>query len=258
MPPRPTCRAFTSVTTLCAVLALLISFARTPCAADELGDFNAAVEQFASHNRAAIGYLRTGNVELASVEIDRLKKAWTDVVLRFSLKPPEALKENPNYQRTLADIQKNIGDAGVLMGTGKSGAGLFGPGRGDLARAALQSMREQLTALRKESKITVLADCVLDANVAFAAFFTFEYTVPEFSKPDIPNKAAAIEAIIKRCDAMADPATRANPEFRRLIDGTVNSLSFVPKLVETRDREMLQRIIGEMRAFDNLLSFRYG
>jgi hypothetical protein len=54
-------------------MAMLISLARTAivllsllagsglAAADDLSDFNAAVEKAESHNRVAIGYLRTGN-----------------------------------------------------------------------------------------------------------------------------------------------------------------------------------------------------
>jgi len=34
--------------------------------ADELNDFNAAIEAAAAHNRVALGYLRTENVDLAS------------------------------------------------------------------------------------------------------------------------------------------------------------------------------------------------
>ncbi len=44
--------------------------------ADDLSDFNAAVESASAHNRVAIGYLRTGNVDLASLEIERLRDAW--------------------------------------------------------------------------------------------------------------------------------------------------------------------------------------
>ena len=251
-------RAFASVTTLCAALALILSLAPSLSAADDLADFNAAVEQFAGHNRVAIGYLRTNNTELAAVEIDRMKTAWTNVMTRFGTNPPQALRSNPRYAQTMSGIQKNIGDATVLLNTGKAGAGMFGPPRSDLVRNSLQSIREQLSAMRKEGQVTVLADCILEANSAMAAFFTFQYTVPDFSKPDVTNKANALATVIKRCDEVADADTRKNPEFRRLIDGTLNSLTFVPKVIETRDRELLERVIGELRAFDNLLLFRFG
>jgi hypothetical protein len=43
---------------------------------DVLEDFNAAVEAASAHNRVAIGYLRTGNADLASLEMDRLRDSW--------------------------------------------------------------------------------------------------------------------------------------------------------------------------------------
>ena len=48
------------------------------------------------------------------------------------------------------------------------------------------------------------------------------------------------------------------PAYRRLIDGTRNALDFIAKAIETRDADMLHRVVGELRAFDNLLTFRYG
>jgi hypothetical protein len=86
--------------------------------------------------------------------------------------------------------------------------------------------------------------------------------VPDWNEPaaagDIAAKADAYAAVIKRCDAMAPEAVRGNPEFRRLIDGVGASLAFVPKAIAERDRDLLFRVIIELRSFDNLLAFRYG
>jgi hypothetical protein len=57
---------------------------------------------------------------------------------------------------------------------------------------------------------------------------------------------------------MAPVPVRANPEFRRLVDGVAASLAFVPKAVAAHDRDLLYRVINELRSFDNLLAFRYG
>jgi hypothetical protein len=112
--------------------------------------------------------------------------------------------------------------------------------------------------MRRASKITVLADCVLEANGAMAAIFALEHAGPDFGKTGLGAKANTLEAVIRRCDAIADADTRRNPEFRRLIDGTLNSLTFIPKVITNKDSEMLVRVIGELRAFDNLLLFRFG
>ena len=258
MPSWLVCRAKGLITALCAGLVLAAAIAPAPASADELSDFNAAIEEFASHNRVAIGYLRTSNIDLAAVELAKMKTSWNVVMVRFGATPPQAFKENRRFTPTLVGIQKNLSDSIVLTNTGKNGAGMFGPQRADLIRNALQLIREQLSALRKASNVTVLADCVLDVNNAMAAMFALEYTVVDFNRPDLANRAGTLGETIRRCDKIADEKTKANPEFRRLIDGTLNSLTFVPKIIETRDREMFTRIIGELRAFDNLLVFRYG
>ena len=57
---------------------------------------------------------------------------------------------------------------------------------------------------------------------------------------------------------MADEKTRNGPEFRRLIDGAHASLARVPEAVANKDDDLLHRLLGELRSFDNLLAFRFG
>jgi len=233
-----------------AVLALLVL--AMPAAADDLADFNAAVEQAASHNRVALGYLRTGNLDLASVELGRLRDSWTDLTQRFSQTPPPQLQSNPLFAQTLADVPARASSAETFLNAGSI----------DEARHALQAIREELSAMRKRSGIVVLADCVLDANAAMADFFVYDETPPDWAIPssvaDFSGHADAIASVMRRCDSIASPDVRESPEFRRLIDGTMASLAFVPKAVETRDNDLIHRLIDELRAFDNLLTFRYG
>jgi hypothetical protein len=225
----------------------LFAIAPTAGRASDLAGFNSAIEAFAAHNRVADGYLRTNMAELAALQIDRMKTAWTDITERFAADPPPDFKTNPRFAATFTDIRKDIEAADRLMDTDVPAT-----------RKALQDIREQLSALRRISGIAVLADCVLDANKAYATFIAFDKTPPDWGKPDLANAANALSEIMKRCDALADPETHDNPEFRRLIDGTDNGLTFVPKAIETKDRDLLHRVIDELRAFDNLLTFRYG
>jgi hypothetical protein len=57
---------------------------------------------------------------------------------------------------------------------------------------------------------------------------------------------------------MAAPAIRNHADFRRLIDGALASLGQIPKAAETRDADLLHRLLIELRSFDHLLAFRYG
>ena len=107
----------------------------------------------------------------------------------------------------------------------------------------------------RQNGVTVLADCVLDSNAAMDALFTHD------ARPDwgtVPGSAEAYRATLQRCDGMAPPAIRRHAEFRRLIDGALASLAQVPKAIETRDGDLLHRLLIELRSFDHLLAFRYG
>ena len=57
-------------------VAVLVGGLSDSRAAGDLAEFNAAVENVSAHNRVAIGYLRTENIDFAALEIDRMRNAW--------------------------------------------------------------------------------------------------------------------------------------------------------------------------------------
>jgi hypothetical protein len=193
-----------------------------------------------SQHRVALGYLRTGNVDLAVLELEGMREAWAKV---SSLPRPAAYRDNPRYTETMLDVNMRV--VGTFL--------VLDMGRADVARASLEAIRQSVSALRRASKAEVLADCVLDANGAMNALFAADGKPAEAAAP-----AEAYTAILKRCDAMAPPAIRSRAEFRRLIDGALASLAQMPKAIETRDGDLLHRLLIELRSFDNLLAFRYG
>lgn len=222
----------------------------SPLLADNLDAFNAAMEDAAAHNRVAIGYLRTENVDLAAVELHEMQKVWATFAERFGHDRPDKFRDSELYVTMLVDVPTRI--VGALIMTDF--------GRPDIARDSLLAIRREFYAVRRASGVTVLADCVLDANNAMDAFYIYRDEAPNWDKDtaDIADKADAFGATVKRCDAMAPDAIRSSPEFRRLVDGIAASLAFVPKAIAARDSDLLIRVINELRAFDHLLVFRYG
>jgi len=223
------------------VLALLLIAA--PARADDLSDFNAAIEMAMSHHRVALGYLRTGNIDLAALELDGMRQAWAKVA---TLPRPAAFRDKERYTGTLLEI------AAGLVGTDL----VLKMGRADVARESLEKIRTSLSRLRRDNSVTVLADCVLDANKAMDALFLNDKT-PDWMIT-VGAAAEAYRAAIRRCDAVAEPKIKSSGEFRRLIDGALASLAQLPKAIADRDSDLLHRLLGELRAFDNLLAFRYG
>lgn len=225
-----------------ACMAALWLACLAPAHADDLDDFNRAVEAAMSHHRVASGYLRTGNFELATLEIDGLREAWAKV---STLPRPAAFRDQDRYTGTILQVAAQLVGISLVLNLG----------RPDVARESLDKIRRQLSDLRRESGVTVLADCVLDANIAMDALMATE------RQPDWDSAAAGGESYattLRRCDGMAPRGVRDHAEFRRLIDGALASLAQFPKAIETRDAELLHRLMIELRSFDNLLAFRYG
>lgn len=233
-----------------ARLAILVWLAALPAQADDLSDFNAALETVAAHQRVALGYLRTGNVDLAAVEIERLRTAWARVT---TLKRPAALNRDPQfYTTTMLDVSTRLVGVAIMMDSG----------RPDAARKSLEDIRAELKALRKANGIVVFADCVGDANATMDRLVRFDDSNVDLSKAEIrraiSDLVSSYRNYLQQCDDIADQKVRSAPEFRRLIDGAKNSLSQFPKALAEGDADLLHRLLGELRAFDNLLAFRYG
>lgn len=242
-------KSLRKIAAIAAIALLAMGSAR---AENDLHAFNAAVETAAAHQRVAIGYLRTGNLDLAAIEIERLGTAWQNVVDRFAAQRPAALKDNPLYGTTMLDVSLRIVAASMLTDAG----------RPESARGSLQAIRQRLADMRKASGVTVLADCIFEANTAMDALHVYRDDRPDLGKgetaADVLTKARIYSEILRRCDGMAPAKTRQDPEFRRLVDGALSSLALVPKAVTTRDGDLLFRILIELRSFDHLLAFRYG
>lgn len=235
-----------------ATLVIALFLASGPARADDLADFNAGVEKAESHSRVAIGYLRTGNIDLAWIEIDRLREAWAALQQAIAGKRPHVFDNNPRYLVAMTDIATRLITADMMLKTGHS----------DAARQSLEAIHGDLYDLRKSAGIQVLADCVRDANTAMDALVVYNDRALDWEKAetrdDIASKAAAYSTLLDRCDGMAGDAIRKAPEFRRLVDGAKASLTLIPKAVAARDGDLLHRVLIELRSFDNLLAFRYG
>ena len=232
----------------CLALALMAG----PAMADDLADFNAAVEQAQSHNRVAIGYLRTGNLDLALLEIERLRDAWGAFEQRFASKRPDAFDGIALYGTMFTGVQARLVAVDLMIKMGNP----------DAVRQSLEAIRGDLYDLRKAAGIKVLADCVRDGNAAMDALMVYDDRALDWTKSEthdgIASNASIYGSVLERCDGMADDTVRQSPEFRRLVDGAKSSLALIPKAIASRDGDLLHRVLIELRSFDNLLAFRFG
>jgi len=234
------------------LIALLVGGPSDSHAAADLAEFNAAAEGVSAHNRVAIGYLRTENVDFAALEIDRMRNAWITFTERFAGNRPDVFEANPHYGNLFTVVNARLVGVDLMLKTG----------RPDAARNGLNAIRKDFYDLRKASGVVVLADCVRDANATMDALIIYNDRTLDWSKPgmdsDIASKASAYGTVLDRCDSIASETVRQMPEFRRLIDGAKASLELIPKAIASRDTDLLHRVLIELRSFDNLLDFRFG
>ena len=113
---------------MAACLACLLVTAR----ADDIDDFNRAVETAMSHRRVAAEYLRTGNIDLAVLEIDGMRAAWGKV---STLPRPAAFRDQQRYTGTILEIAAGLVGASLVLNLG----------RPDVAREQLGTIRASLS-----------------------------------------------------------------------------------------------------------------
>lgn len=199
------------------------------------------LDGFAAHRRVAIGYLRTGNADLGSIEIEKLRDRWT--------KDSKALGADAALGAAMAATDRDVRE------------GLAAADRGDVdaARAALERAGAPLQAWRQANGIRLFSDCINEASAMYEKLDAYRGTQNLADAKDAITKAAAdTETALARCDREADPAVRAEADFRRLIDGFLSSLKQVPDALRQNDANYFHRLIIEQRSFERLLAFRFG
>ena len=183
--------------------------------ADDLEDFNRAVEAAISHHRVAFGYLRTGNIELAALELEGMRDAWGKV---SALPRPAAF----------ATTQRYACDACWMSRRGLVGTTLvleLGP-----AEVARESLREDpQAALRPAARTTSWCSPIACSTPTGDGRAVREQTSRRTGECCRRQAAGAYRATLQRCDGMAPAGIRGHAEFRRLIDGALASLAQIPR-----------------------------
>lgn len=204
------------------------------------------VENFHRERRVAIGYLRTENLDLGAVALERLEQNWRADLLRLDTTHEAALGAA-------------IAESGRLIVQSLAAAD-----RGDArqAQALIERAAAPLRAYRKTRGYRIFADCIAEAGAAYERLDVFRLQPPDLAQADIAGRIVASSgeaaAALQRCDGEAAPAVRADTEFRRLVDGMLGSLRQVPQAVAARDNGYLHRLLIEQRSFERLLAFRFG
>jgi hypothetical protein len=202
----------------------------------------ALFEGFSSHRRVAIGYLRTGNADLGAIEIEKLIDRWkADVASLGQVEPP--LK---------AALDTAIREV-------RTGLALADKGDLEAARVALEQAGVSLRTWRGANGIRLFSDCINDVSAAYEKLDAHRGAQALAERRNsIAAAASETEATLIRCEREADSGVRTDPDFRRLLEGFLNSLRQVSDALRDNDAAYFHRLIIEQRSFERLLAFRFG
>ena len=196
-----------------------------------------------SHHRVAAGYLRTGNIDLVRVEIDGLREAWAKV---STLPRPAAFRDQERYTGMVLQVAAQLVGISLVLNLG----------RPDVARESLDKIRRMVSDLRRENGVTVLADCVLDANVANGC--------PDRDRSRSPTGRAPPPAVSPTpqrsgaATAWRRAASAITPSFAAWSTARSRASRSFPRRSKRATPTCLHRLMIELRSFDNLLAFRFG
>ena len=194
-----------------------------------------------SHLRTSSTYLRTQNLDFAALALEDL----------IELAPPEGLSEElaSAADDTIAEATKALAEIDEGDGAG--------------ARERLLKLREKLFNVNKYNGVETFDDCIWTTRKAAMPLWTFRRNRPDLQDENqreaVATATADYLAALERCDAIAPTAIKGDPEWIRVVVGSINSLNqILSESLINQDVGQLIRIIRELRSSDNILYFRYG
>ena len=229
------------------LLCLVLILPAGPAAADGLQAFHDKVGAAMKHVRLAQFYLRTGNLAVAGAELDQATENWAAVTASFGRKPPGILVGDDGFGADLEAVAENLGDALAAVDRDDR----------DGAADSLEPVAGRLAALRKRNGLWIFSDCIAAMNRAMDAAWVYRRKPPDFGDPaqvaEMDRRLAALQHWYKRCYREAGPRERANPAFKRLFPGSLESVARL--LRAARDRSALRVVnnLRELRSFDRLI-----
>ncbi|MHA1546130.1 MAG: hypothetical protein ACTSUY_06875 [Alphaproteobacteria bacterium] len=159
-----------------ATLVVMCSIAGAK--AGDLDHWQAQVGAAMANYRVAVSYLRTGNVDLAAIELEDMGQAWAELAKQFGPRPPALFSSAADHMAFLQTVEGAI----------TQGLALIDAGKPKLARTALTPTRKVVYAWRTRHKIQVLADCIFEANQAMAPLLKYRRSKPDLTNPDTRKK----------------------------------------------------------------------
>lgn len=202
--------------------------------------------------RGAMAYLHTGNDGLAALALDVMAARWAALCDRFRKPPPEAFAEDPDWQASLDGITGRVAAARARLEAGDA----------EGAETALMPIRAALGALRRRNGIVTHSDRIDAFSAAMETMWVHRRARPDLTDAEtlaaLEEQARSLRRALDDVAAGPPERTAADPQYQRLIAGSLNSVDAIEHAIETRDQDKLISALRELRSSERLLWMNFG
>lgn len=235
------------------LLAALLVGPAWPQASDgRLDDFLAAKQSAYRYYRSAWFYLRTGNVDLAALELSVFVEGWDEIRSRFAAMPPGAFAHDPLWREDLAEIA-------TLAAAGMAALEAADP---EAAKASLAPIPRALADLRARNGVVTFSDAVDALTQAMENLWRYRHETADFddaaTRTELSTGTERLRTAFARVRDDAPDEVAFDDRFLRLVSDSDAAVDRLEAAVAARDRTALVNALRELRSFERLLWLNFG
>lgn len=215
-------------------------------------DFSNAVFTAYGHYREALFYLGNGNAQVAAFELEEMTARWKAIVEKFAESPPGVFSADPTWRQTLLDIDTKVAaslEAAINNDT-------------KAAEKLLDPVRRTLSELRRRNGVFNFSDYVDNANAAFDELWKYRRNPPDFGSREqvdqLRRDLAVTTYLYELCRDNAPAAIRDNPEFKRLMEASLQALNRIWGVAADKKVDILISILRGQHSANRILFLRFG
>jgi len=219
---------------------------------DPLEDFLAAKQGAYRYYRSAWFYLRTGNVDLAALELSVFVTGWDEIQSRFAAAPPGPFANDPLWREGLAEIGAMAADGMTALEAADAEA----------AKASLEAIPRVMAEIRARSGVVTFSDAVDGLTQAMEGLWRYRDEAVDFDDEatltNLSEGAAHLRAAFERLRDEAPDDVAFDDQFLRLVDDSDAAVERLEDAVAARDQTALVNALRELRSFERLLWLNFG
>lgn len=232
---------------LTAVGAVMAMLATGGAQAGEGAEFDARLAQAWAHYRSALHHSgRSGEAQVAKVELAAFLDSWRSMQERWGHRPPPQYSEETEWKETIEAVAGIAARAIVELERKDP----------DDARSTLDEVGAVLADLRRRNNVVAFSDHMIEFAHALEDAIGAE-TPSARSAPARRDQMAVLRYLAERIQKNAPHSLQQDPDFSKMADNLQANIQRARTLAEGK-AEGLDRALAAIRASFERLQLKFG